>query len=334
MNEMTRTLRGGLPTSSPSSEQETEDLAVPLESGRLCLRIIRNTNITCVHEQKKEDCYAYAACSAYINTLMRMFGLEKEKKPLPKFDECLPIADYNHGRGGKPSESIRRLEEHFKYGVKFSETKKLSIKDAIMKSVIVSFETNDNADQKIINGSLMEKVNGPNVGWHAVLVEGYDLEKDCLICKNSWKDLCGGRFDFRTTATNDFMFTVVDFDIDKYTFKPNLKVFKDKIKDCTVTCAWMDHNTAFYSNNFLCEYHPEKDDNLNYKGYYADNYIGLYLNRSDELKLKERLRFSRHFGFNHFKNYPHPIRTNQMFRFRYLYLMEFINGPLCPYTVK
>lgn len=318
----------GLSAISPSEE---EDITDPLQEGRLGLRIIRNTNTTCVHGQTEENCYAYAACSAYINTLMRMFG---KIERIPTFAECLNIADYNKGRGGYPIEALRRLEERFKYGVKFSETKKITINDAIMKSVIVSFETNDEVCEKIGKGSLLEKVSGPFTGAHAVLVEGYDLEKDCLICKNSWKHPDKGRFDFRTTATNDFIFTVVDFDIDKFDFKPNFQVFKDTLRGYRVTCAWMDKETALYNNDFLCEFHPEKDGNLQYKGYHIDNYIGIYLNRSEELKTKEKAIFARHFCNNHFKNSPQPIRMCPVIRFRYLYLMEKEHGPLCQFTVK
>lgn len=325
---MSRHLCGGLAALSPSEE---EDMTDPLAGGRLGLRIIRNTNTTCVHGQTGENCYAYAACSAYINTLMRMFG---EIESIPTFDECLYIADYNNGRGGYPIEALRRLEEKFKYGVKFLETKKISIRDAIMKSVIVSFETNNEICEKIGNGSLMEKVRGPFTGAHAVLVEGYDLDKDCMICKNSWTYPDKGRFNFRTTATDDIVFTVVDFDIDKFEFKPNLQVFKDTLKGCRVTCAWMDEKTALYNNDFLCEYHPEKEGNLQYKGYHIDNYIGIYLNRSEELKIKEKALFAHHYGNNHFKNCPQPIRMCPVIRFRYLYLMEKENGPLCQFTVK
>lgn len=34
-------------------------------------------------------------------------------------------------------------------------------------------------------------------GYHAALFEGYDFEKDCFVCKNSWSDeTTNPRFDF------------------------------------------------------------------------------------------------------------------------------------------
>ena len=60
--------------------------------------IVRNTNTTGVYSQEGGTCYAYAACSAYINTIMRIYG----SKPPPTFEECFYIAAYNGPNGGRP----------------------------------------------------------------------------------------------------------------------------------------------------------------------------------------------------------------------------------------
>ena len=60
----------------------------------------------------------------------------------------------------------------------------------------------------------------------------------------------------------------------------------------------------------------------------------IYLNRSEELKIKEKTRFAMHFCNKLFKNSPSPVRKNNIIRFRYLYLMEKEYGSLCQFTFK
>lgn len=74
----------GLPESP--SEQDNEH---PLITGE------RNTNTTFDHDQNGENCYALAACRAYLNVIMRIFG-----KYEPAFEQPLEKFDYNNRKGG------------------------------------------------------------------------------------------------------------------------------------------------------------------------------------------------------------------------------------------
>lgn len=70
-----------------------------------------------------------------------------------------------------------------------------------MISVIVGFETSEVGSECIEKGELLYHPGGSSSLVHATLVEGYDLNKDCMICKNS----CSGkesspRFDFTPSA--------------------------------------------------------------------------------------------------------------------------------------
>lgn len=78
-------------------EHDFEDFHFPLEIGNLQTRYIRNKNATSVYKQVGGTCYAYAACSAYINTVLRIYGSSQ-----PSFLQCFRIACYNGKKGGKP----------------------------------------------------------------------------------------------------------------------------------------------------------------------------------------------------------------------------------------
>lgn len=68
---------------------------------------------------------------------MRIYG---SKEP-PSFAECFEIACYNGDKGGVPYESLKRLEEHFHYGICFEKTDESTILDVMKLSVIISFST-------------------------------------------------------------------------------------------------------------------------------------------------------------------------------------------------
>ena len=73
--------------------------------GKLTSRYIRNTNSSRVYEQIGGTCYAYAACSAYINTILRIC-ISKEP---PSFAECFRIACYNGDKAPFKSFSLWSL---------------------------------------------------------------------------------------------------------------------------------------------------------------------------------------------------------------------------------
>lgn len=86
---------GSCPAEKPSDiigylEEDRDQIKKLLPTGKLNSRFIRNTNVTGVYQQRGGTCYVYAACSAYLNTVMRKFGVNK----LPTFSECFQIAIY------------------------------------------------------------------------------------------------------------------------------------------------------------------------------------------------------------------------------------------------
>jgi hypothetical protein len=250
-------------------------------------RYIRNTNVTRYHDQGRQydghatgSCYAHAATYAYLNTIARIYG----SRPAPSFAECFPIADYNKGRGGYPTKSLRRLEEHFGYGVLCKELESFnypSIRDIITISVIVSFTTSKAGWHAIAQGSLLEWPGGISDGWHATLVEGYDFEKNCAICKNSWGDRTAEpRFDLRFSALHDFKCIRVFFTIASISgkttseFHPELETFDGELDGQSIEVASMTEETAIYSTEYVCERLPS-NDHYNYVGYDVDQWIAI-----------------------------------------------------------
>lgn len=195
---------GGCQLEKPSEtigllKDDTEKVKAPIKPGKLTSKFIRNTNSSRVYEQIGGTCYAYAACSAYLNTIMRISG---SKEP-PSFSECYQVACYNGPHGGQPLTSIQRLEEHFHYGICCTKSKKATILDAIKISLIISFSTSQTGWTKVANGDLTEKPDGKMNGCHAAVVEGYDFDKKCLICKNSWGgNTAKTRFNLKISATH------------------------------------------------------------------------------------------------------------------------------------
>jgi hypothetical protein len=206
----------------------------------------RSTNVSRYYDQtitKFEgqltgSCYAHAASSAYINTCARIFGV----KCVPNYDECFEIADYNHGDGGIPEKSIQLLEDHFKCGVRCESSKeKPFISDILKLSVIVSFTTSETSWENLAEGNLMEKPSGPPDDWHATLVEGYDLAKDCSIGKNSWGDKTAKpRFNFRFDAFHDFSILKVFYTLNSISgrttqiYQPHMEKFIGELDGETI----------------------------------------------------------------------------------------------------
>ena len=268
-------------------ENDYEPIANLVESNKLLTRYIRNTNATGVYEQRGGTCYAYAACSAYINSIMRIYG----SRPPPSFSECYEIACYNGPNGGLCEKSLQLLENHFQYGIVFDSTDAVSIADSITLSVIVSFKTSEEGWINVANGKFLEFPGGEANGWHDALVEGYDLEKDCMICKNSWGgETAEPRFDFTASAAHDFRFTRVYFTLKSIQgktnkeFKSNLIKCNEIIKGKTVDCTWLEPITAKYCSNYVCEYHPENQGIYKYYGYNIFQWIDANHKRHKKLK--------------------------------------------------
>ena len=268
-----------------NDEEEYENL---LDEGKLLNRYIRNTNITGVYEQVGGTCYAYAACSAYLNTIARIYGA---RKPFPTFKECYDIALYNGNNGGKSEESIHRLEKRFRYGVQCEQCDKLLIRDALTISVIISFKTSLKGWECVANGSFLEFPGGRATGFHAAVVEGYDFEKDCAILKNSWGgETASPRFDFTGSAAHETKIIRVFYTKESIKGKTNVQ-YKPNLSRCTgvfkgqeIDCAWMDYTTAVYESNYVCEFRPGGKDDLEFFGYNIFQWINLKLNRPKNQK--------------------------------------------------
>lgn len=122
---------------TPSKTIDYEIVYTPLKPGTFRRWYIRNTNATGVGEQKGGTCYAHAASSAYINTILRIYG----SNPPPTFSECFKIACYNGPNGGNPYKSIKLLEKRFNYGILCDSVDSLSIRESMTISAIVVFST-------------------------------------------------------------------------------------------------------------------------------------------------------------------------------------------------
>lgn len=250
---------------------------------------IRNTNATPVFYQKKGNCYAFAATSAYINTAKRIYGLNINLS----FEECYKEAYYTKeideilgDQGGNPKKAIEAIENKYHLGIKCEATQSLDIRDALMISVILSFGTSEEGYNCVGNGQLLEYQPGKELGsGHSTLVEGYDFKKDCYICKNSWVN-GANRFYFTESAAHWFQFYRVYFTEEsirgkKYPcLKPNLRTFTDKNG---IKAAWMDKNTAFYSEKYVVIDIREKINGpLKYMGVDVHDYIKIVLKRKYE----------------------------------------------------
>lgn len=188
---------------------------------------------------------------------------------------------------------IRLLEDHFHYGVCCDKTNDLSIRDAITLSTIVMFSTSEEGWKNVANGNIVFRANGPKTeDSHSSIIEGYDLEHDTYICKNSW----GGktakpRFELSKTGPHKCKFCRVYFTLDSIRgktnkmFQPKMEKFIGQLNGKKINCAWMDLITATYCSEYLCEYHDEKEGPLKYLGYDVDQWIKLNLQRSHKYSL-------------------------------------------------
>lgn len=137
------------------AEEEEEISDGPVFLGKLESRFIRDTNESYVYGNFHENCYVFAAYSAYINKILRIYG----SMPQQSFAECDRFADYNNGDDERPEEAPQRLKKHFKYEILFDVTKSVSIRDILTLSVLISFSTSSQGWISTANGELLIKSN-------------------------------------------------------------------------------------------------------------------------------------------------------------------------------
>lgn len=156
----------------------------------------------------------------------------------------------------------------------------------MVNSSIVCFSTSEKGWNQVKNGEFLEFPSGLASGSHF------------YICKNSW----GGktakpRFDFTESAAHNCRFIRVYFTpksiVGKTSnlFTPKLKKFSGRLYGIDIECAWMDKNTATYSDDYVCELKRKKHGLYKYIGYDANQWISINLNRS---KLSNMSRYADH----------------------------------------
>ena len=282
-------LKGGIiGTSQPSNDnyeihQDHHIYDHPLPNSPIQKKFIRNTNVTGNYSQIYSNCYSISACCAYIQAILQTCG----SRPPPSIADCYPIAEYNKC-GGDPLKSLQRLEDHFKYGIRFDKVDKITIRDAITMTHIACFSTTSEGWEKVIKGELIQRPtdesNPTEDGHLSVLVEGYDLENDYLICKNWWsQQKATPRFNFRISAATECYFirvystaeSTLEATGKKLKLIQNLETFDGSLNGKNISCAWMDEKTAQYCTNYVCELHPEKNGNKNYLGYEINQWIAI-----------------------------------------------------------
>ena len=246
--------------------------------------IFRNTNLTGVYRQKGGTCYAHSSTSAYLNSVMRIKGIQN----IPSFSDCFAIASAQGDHGGNPCISLQALEDRYHFGIQWERTEELpSIRDILMISVILCFSTTKEGYKSIANGSLTKKPSGIPSGRHSVLIEGYDFENDLCICKNSWGiDTASDRFKVNIGALHNCQFIRVFWtlrSIDprlKQDFK--IKPFKGQLKGKAIDSAWMSLDAAKYSSDYLAELDLDHSNfPFAYHGYKIDQWIRINLARKN-----------------------------------------------------
>lgn len=288
----------GIHPSAPIGNAYTIVESCLLPKGKLSKRFFPITSSTNAYFQRYSDCYAYAAASAYVNTAMRIYGLES----IPSFDECYNLASYDKENGGDEIEAIQRIEAKKKLGIKCEKRKNVTIQEIMNLSVILSFSTSMQGWVNVSKGDLLTFPIGKSEDFHAVLVEGYDFYLDCLICKNSWGNYTSEpRFNFTPSAAHSYEFAVVYFTEQSIQgkiakeYKPRMKKFIGELDNEEINCAWMNSEAAIYEMDYVCEYHPEKKGDLKYLGYKIDEWIEINLNR------KKGQKFPDHYVYNMLK---------------------------------
>lgn len=247
---------------------------------------IRNTNATGVYQQEGKTCYAFAATSAYINTILRIKGATP-----PSFQECFQKAHYNKEKPGSCLTALEKLEKHFKYGIKFKETTKISIREIITQSVVVSFTTTKEGWEMVMNGSFLRKPSDdtkrvdPKLR-HSCLAEGYSFSSKSILVKNSWCDFAQNRFFFNPSFAHDVKYIVVYFTKKSIQgrfssdYKPDIRPCVGQWHGKAINCAWMNEEAALYEDDYVCIKRSGGPPNLDYFGYNVDEWINLALEKN------------------------------------------------------
>ena len=187
----------------------------------------------------------------------------------------------------------------------------MSIRDAFIISAIACFSTSSDGWTHVSRGELLKYPGGLEKGFHASLVEGYDIEKDCYICKNSWGNVTARpRFLFTKSAAHSCSFVKVYFTLDSIKGKTE-KIFNPKIRKCKgildgkeIDCAWLGPTTAKHTSDYICEYHPEVHGIYKFFGYDIYQYIDIkrpknksskYDDENNKLKKDELMDSIAHF---------------------------------------
>lgn len=104
-------------------------------------------------------------------------------------------------------------------------------------SVILSFGTSEEGFECVENGEFLKYQTHHETQYGlAPLIEEYDFEKNCYICKNSWEDKAE-RFFFTESAAHWVKFTRVYIDKESIKdknyplFKPNVTKFFGNIQN-------------------------------------------------------------------------------------------------------
>ena len=284
-----------------------------LPIGRLNRRFIRNTNSTNVYFQRLPDCYAYAATSAYLNTAMRIYGI----KGIPSFDDCYMHARYEKENGGDVMKSIQLIEDYYHLGIQCENKDDVTIQEALTLSVVASFSTSAQGWINIAKGELLIFPNGQSDDGHATLIDGYDLNLDCFVCKNSWGGFSAEpRFNFTPSAAHYCEFTVVYFTEQSImgktisNFTPNLEPFMGQLENQDIRCAWMDKKTAIFGMDYFCELHKEHEGELKYLGYECEKWIEINLNRPKGQKYSNYYYYNNFIKKNEWKYFLNIINAN------------------------
>lgn len=259
-----------------------------IQQGKISEKFYKTTNIfpTCV--QHNGVCYAMAASAGYINTARRIYGV----KYIPTIEECYETACYST-KGGNVITALQRLEDKFQLGILFEEVNKVEIEDIMGLSVIVRFATSKKGWKQLGTGEFLTFQEGAKDGSHAMIIDGYDFNLDCFLCKNSWGSLTADScVKFSEYAAHWHNFVKVYFTLDSIkgktidSYNPQMsEEYIGKYNGHDITCVNMDEVTATYEQQYICEYHPELSGNLKYVGYKISEWIKIVLNRPKGLPL-------------------------------------------------
>jgi hypothetical protein len=187
------------------------------------------------------------------------------------------------------SEALRRLEGEFGFGVRWVEKdfrKDPLFREVMMESVVICFTTSQEGWESIARGELLKRPSGAANGWHATLMEGYDLENGWTVAKNTWGDRrAAPRFALGLGALHNWYVIRVFFTLESIRGKitkilppPMMERFIGTLYGRPIHCAWMDELTATYSSDYVCEPDSSRTGPLRFIGYDLREWIRL--NRS------------------------------------------------------